>query len=151
MVKVLFLLGVVPMLMQCTLLKTLVGIQPRKPEVHLIKIQVKRADLKSVELVAQLEIQNPNDFELRFADVRYQLSMHNEIVAEGVYTEEVVIRELATTTLQVPIRLHTMQAVKTLFKFFQDRKAVAKWTADANFVSPLGKIGIHIADEKEIR
>lgn len=146
----LFFLGIVPMLLQCTLLKTLVGIQPRKPEVHLIKIQVKRADLKSMELIAQLEIQNPNDFQLRFADVHYKLSVHNEIVAEGVYTEEIVIREQATTTLQVPIHLHTMQAVKTLFQFFTDHKAVAKWTADANFVSPLGKIGIHIADEKEI-
>jgi LEA14-like dessication related protein len=137
-------------LIQCTFFKALVGIQPRKPEVHLLKLQVKKVDLKSIELVAQLAIQNPNDFQLRFSDVNYQLSIHGKLVAEGVYTDEMVIRSSATTTLDVPIRLNTMEAVQTVFRFFQDRTALAKWTANANFISPLGKIAIHFSDEKEL-
>lgn len=138
------------MLPQCVFFKALVGIQPRKPEVELLKLQVKRADLKGVDVVAQLAIKNPNDFQLRFSDVKYQLSFHDKVVAEGVYQEELLIKELTTTTLDVPIHLNTMEAAQSLFQFFQDRKGLAKWTADANFISPLGKIAIHLSDEKEL-
>ena len=151
MVRALFLCCWLPALVQCTFLKALVGIQPRKPTVHLLKLHVQRANLKSIELVAQLAVQNPNDFQLPFSYLRYQLAIFDETVAEGVYKEELVIRESATTVIDVPIRLHTLQVAKNLSQFLQGHKVVAKWTADANFVSPLGKIGIHLAEEKELR
>ena len=136
---------------QCTFLKALVGIQPRNPKVHLVKLQVHRADLKSIEMTAQLLIQNPNDFELRFSDVHYQLNSHDKLLAEGTYTQEMVIQASTATTLYVPIQLQILQAAQVIQDFLKEGKALIKWTADANFISPLGGISIHLADEKELK
>ena len=147
----LMLLVLLPLLAQCTFLKQIVGIRPRKPEVQLQKIQLVKASPEALDLDVKMRITNPNDFNLRFSDLEYELFVEEKKLAEGIYKEEFTLNSNSTVTLEIPVRVHTLQVLSTLARFFREKQLQAKWVAKANFVSPLGKIAVNFDGEETIR
>jgi LEA14-like dessication related protein len=126
----------------------MVGISPRKPEVHVLKVQVKKANLTTVELLVRLSIQNPNSFDLRFSHLQYQLFFHEKPLAEGERKEDVIIKENSTEEVEVPVTVHTREALLLLPALLHNEKPKVKWTAKTVFISPLGQIQLEFEEEK---
>ena len=82
----------------------------RKPEVTLNSVRVAGIGLRGASLIAELDINNPNDFTIETDSIRYQLFANTSgdgtswaPVMERTFSQRVVIDEDKTTRVDIPI------------------------------------------------
>ena len=89
---------------------------PKIPEIRVKGIQVKSLGLRAAELVAQVEIDNPNAFGLSFSDFDYQLNVNRQKWGQGNIRQGGSIPEKSSGTVYIPLQLDLMSMGQTAYK-----------------------------------
>ncbi|MEW6219439.1 MAG: LEA type 2 family protein [Thermodesulfobacteriota bacterium] len=92
-----------PFLLALALLAGCASLRLEPPQVNLLSLAVEDVTLSHINLTAQLRFYNPNPEPLTITEVRYQLELADEIVAEGRSRLPVTVAggETGTTELRL--------------------------------------------------
>ena len=82
----------------------------RKPEVRVRSVNARSAE----EMVAQLEIVNPNPFLLRVLSVDYEVSVGDRLCGKGRRSEELVLAARDTTFADFPLAIDYLELLKSI-------------------------------------
>jgi LEA14-like dessication related protein len=82
----------------------------RAPEVNLASVRVGGIGLRGASLIAELDIENENDFDIETDSITYQLFANTastgenwQSVLQRSYTQRIVIAEDKVTRVEIPI------------------------------------------------
>ena len=101
----------------------------RKPEIELTGVKVGGLGLRGGSLIAQLEIKNPNSFDLETAIITYDLKVADRTTnggenwidfARGEFNQKVTVEDGGTTLVEVPIEF-TYASVGSAIRSIMDR------------------------------
>ncbi|UCB53705.1 MAG: LEA type 2 family protein [Thiotrichales bacterium] len=97
---------------------------PKLPDISLKGIQVRNVGLKSAELVAQVEIDNPNSFDLSFSNFDYQLNVNQAKWGQGSIRQGGSIPQKGSSTVEIPVKLDLMSMGQTAYKLLTSKQPV---------------------------
>ena len=136
----------------CAYLKEAVGLVVRKPQVSLVAIDVEKADFSSLDLLVSLQIDNPNDFAIRFFNLRYDLNAAGKLLATGKFDDKITVPKEGRQLLRLPIAVDTRSAVGLASQLLRGRQdLMAELTATTFFEGPLGPIEVNVSESKALR
>ncbi len=78
---------------------------PKMPGIKIKNVEVKKLGFTSAELVAKVEIDNPNDFDLVLKNLDYQLKINQKKWGQGEITKSSSIPRKAKGIIEIPITL----------------------------------------------
>jgi LEA14-like dessication related protein len=85
----------------------------RRPEVVLNSVRVAGIGLRGASLIAELDINNQNDFDIETDSIKYQLFANTSgdgstwsPVLQRTYAQRILIKEEQTTRVEVPIEFN---------------------------------------------
>lgn len=95
---------------------------PKLPQVKLKNLKVNNLSLTSADLVAQIEIDNPNAFNLGLSKFNYKLDINQQTWGEGVGSGSSSIPKKGKGTLNIPIKLNLLSMGKTAYQMINDNR-----------------------------
>jgi LEA14-like dessication related protein len=95
---------------------------PKLPEIKLKDLQVKNLSLTAAEVIARVEIYNPNDFDLGFSDFNYQLSINQQPWGEGNINQSRSLPKKDRGTIDIPVKLNLMSMGQTAFQILSNKQ-----------------------------
>lgn len=135
----------------CTMLRETIGLGPLRPTVSLQAIEVSKVSMTSIELVASVRVDNPNDFALTFRNLAYRLDAGNLEIAVGHYREDVRISAESRGVLRLPVTVHANNAVKLFRMLLQSKgELMTEMKAKADFVTPFGDMEVKFEDRRPV-
>lgn len=139
-------------LSSCAHLKALVGLGLRNPEVHLKSVRVKHVSFSRVSVSIDLNVHNPNEFELKMERLEYQLRINETLVAKGEHQESILIGAEQTADVSLPAEVDLKSSISIIRKILAGRKSqfIANWLGTAYFHSSFGPIKIQHSDSKTL-
>jgi LEA14-like dessication related protein len=95
---------------------------PKLPAITLKDLQVKNLSLTAAEVVARVEIDNPNDFDLGFSDFNYQLNINQQSWGQGKIDQSRNIPKKGKGTIDIPVRLNLMSMGQTAYQLLSKQQ-----------------------------
>jgi len=95
---------------------------PRLPEITIKGIEIKSLGLSAAELVARLEIDNPNAFDLAFSNLDYQLNVNQQQWGQGSIRQGGSIPQKGRGTIDIPVKLDLMSMGHTAYRMLSNRQ-----------------------------
>ncbi len=92
---------------------------PRLPKVQLRNLKVKNLSLTSADLVAEIEVDNPNAFKLGLSNFNYRLNINQQAWGEGISSSSKSIPEKAKGTLSIPLKLNLLSMGKAAYQLIK--------------------------------
>jgi len=89
---------------------------PKLPEIRIKGVQIKNLSFTEAELVAQVEVDNPNAFDLGFSDFNYQLNMNQQKWGQGSISENNSVPKNSKGTIDIPVKLNLVSMGQTVYK-----------------------------------
>jgi LEA14-like dessication related protein len=74
-----------------------------KPSIILREIIIEPRSLKEVNLLLDIEVQNPNRFDLTLTSFEYTVCLNNKEIGNGRLEKELLIPASSTTRAQIPV------------------------------------------------
>ena len=97
---------------------------PRLPRVSLNDVTVRNLSISSAELVARVEIENPNAFDLVFTDFDYSLKINRQEWGQGSIQDNIRVPEKGRSTIAIPVKLDMLSMGRTVYQVLADRQAL---------------------------
>ena len=97
---------------------------PRLPRVSLNDVTVRNLSISSAELVAHVEIENPNAFDLVFTDFDYRLKINRQEWGQGRIKDDIRVPEKGRSTIDIPLKLDMLSMGRTVYQALADRQAL---------------------------
>jgi LEA14-like dessication related protein len=98
---------------------------PKLPVVKLKDLQLKNLGLTAAEVVARVEIDNPNSFALGFSDFNYQLNINQQSWGEGRISGSRSVPEKGKGTIDIPVRLNLVSMGQTAYQMLSEKQPLA--------------------------
>ena len=95
---------------------------PKLPEVRIRNVQLKNLSLMAAEVVAQVEIENPNAFDLGLSDFNYQLNVNQQPWGQGSINKSSSIPEKGKGTIEIPVKLDMTSMGRTAYQMLSNRQ-----------------------------
>jgi LEA14-like dessication related protein len=95
---------------------------PKIPEIKITGVKINNLSLMAAELVAQVEIINPNDFDLAFSDFDYQLNINQQSWGQGSISEKNSVPKKGRGTIDIPVKLNMMSMGQTAYKMLSNKQ-----------------------------
>lgn len=95
---------------------------PKLPTVRIATIQLKSLSLLAAELVAEVEIDNPNVFDLGFSDFDYRLNVNQQPWGQGSINKRSRILKKSKGTVEVPLKLNVASMGQTAYRLLSNRE-----------------------------
>lgn len=95
---------------------------PKLPTIRIETIQLKSLSLVAAELVAQVEIDNPNVFDLGFSDFDYRLNVNQQPWGQGSVNKSGRISKKSKGTIEVPLKLNIASMGQTAYRLLSNRE-----------------------------
>ncbi len=89
---------------------------PKMPSVRLQKVSVNSLNLASADIVADLEIDNPNAFDLALKNFNYKLDVNDKTWGEGTGATPNSIPQKSTGTIRIPLTLNLMTMGQSVYQ-----------------------------------
>ncbi len=89
---------------------------PKLPEIRVKGVQIKNLSFTEADLVAQVEVDNPNAFDLGFSDFNYQLNMNQQNWGQGSISENNSVPKNSKGTIDIPVKLNLVSMGQTVYK-----------------------------------
>jgi LEA14-like dessication related protein len=89
---------------------------PKLPVIKLKDLQVKQLSLTAADVVARVEVENPNDFELGFSDFNYQSW------GEGSINQGKSVPKKGKSTIDIPVKLNLMSMGQTAYHMLSKKQ-----------------------------
>jgi LEA14-like dessication related protein len=97
---------------------------PRLPRISLNDVTVRKLSISSAELVARVEIENPNAFDLVFTDFDYRLKINRQDWGQGSIKDNVTVPEKGRSTIDIPVKLDMLSMGRTVYQVLAERQAL---------------------------
>ena len=78
---------------------------PKAPVIKIKGVKIKNRSFTSVELVAQVEVNNPNDFDLALKNFNYQLNINQQKWGQGEIAKSSNIPKKGKGIIDIPLKL----------------------------------------------
>ena len=95
---------------------------PKIPKISIKDIQIKKMGLKAAELLARVEIDNPNAFDLSFSHLDYQLSVNQQQWGQGSIRQGGSIPQKGRATIDIPVQLDMMSMGQTAYTMLSNNQ-----------------------------
>lgn len=95
---------------------------PKLPAVRLANLQLKSLNLMVAEIVAQVEIDNPNAFDLAFSDFNYQLNINQQPWGQGSVNKGSRIPKKQKGVVAIPFTLNIASLGQAAYRLLMDRQ-----------------------------
>ncbi len=136
----------------CAYLKEVVGIGPLRPKVTLSEIEVKHVSMVALSLEIAIKVDNPNDFDLKLKNLKYDMVASEVKLADGTYREEITIPASGNTIVKLPVAVDPNHAIKLIKHLLQNGKEIiATVNAEADFATPFGDTEVSFEETKPLR
>lgn len=96
---------------------------PKLPNVRIKGVNVKNISFTTAELVAQIEVDNPNDFALGLSNINYQLSINQTKWGQGKISDNVNIPKKGKAVVEIPLKLNLLSAGKSVYDVVINKKS----------------------------
>lgn len=95
---------------------------PKLPDIKVKDVKVNKLSFMAAELVAQVEIDNPNAFDLGFSDFNYQLNINQQEWGRGNINTSSAIPQKGKGTIDIPVKLNISSMGKTVYQLLSKRQ-----------------------------
>jgi len=95
---------------------------PKMPVIKVKGVKIKNLSLAAAEVVAQVEIDNPNAFDLAFSDFDYQLDINQQNWGQGSISQRSSIPQKAKGTIEIPLKLNIMSMGQTAYQLLSSKQ-----------------------------
>lgn len=95
---------------------------PKLPDIKIKGVQIKKLSFTEADLVAQVEIDNPNAFDLGFSDFDYQLNINQQQWGKGSIAQRSSIPQKGKGTIDIPVKLNMMSMGKTAYQMLSSKQ-----------------------------
>ena len=92
------------------------------PDIKIKDVQIKNLSFAAAELVALVEIVNPNSFELGFSNFNYQLNVNQQSWGQGSINKSKSIAENGKATIEIPLKLNMLSMGQTAYKMLANKQ-----------------------------
>ena len=89
------------------------------PQVHLVKIEVIRANLLEQKFLLHFRVDNPNDRDLTVRALEYRIHLADILLAEGEHEHWFTVGPKRSAYFKVPIRTNLWPKVRDLVKLLK--------------------------------
>jgi len=97
---------------------------PKMPVIKVKGIKIKNLSLTAAEVVALVEIDNPNVFDLAFSDFDYQLDINQQNWGQGSISQRSSIPQKAKGTIEIPVKLNIMSMGQTAYQLLSSKQTL---------------------------
>jgi LEA14-like dessication related protein len=94
---------------------------PKIPDIKVKSVKVKNLSFTTADLITQVEITNPNAFNLALSDFDYQLNINKQTWGKGKLTEKNIVPEKGKAVIEVPIKLDILNAGQSAYKLLLNK------------------------------
>ena len=95
---------------------------PKMPVIKVKGVKIKNLSLAAAEVVAQVEIDNPNAFDLAFSDFDYQLDINQQNWGQGSISQRSSIPQKAKGMIEIPVKLDIMSMGKSAYQLLSSKQ-----------------------------
>ena len=97
---------------------------PKIPDIRIRDISVKNISFISAELVARIEMNNPNDFDMGVSNLNYQLNINQENWGQGKITNNINISRKGKGLVSIPLKINFLTAGMSVYDIVVNKKPV---------------------------
>lgn len=94
---------------------------PKIPEIKVKDVKVKNLSFSTADLIAQVEISNPNAFDLAMSDFNYQLNINQQTWGKGSLNEKNHVPQKGKTVIDIPVKLDILSAGQSAYKMLLNK------------------------------
>lgn len=94
---------------------------PKIPAIKLKDIKIKNMSFTSAEVLAQVEVSNPNDFDLGLKSFIYQLNVNQKNWGQGNIKQAINIPKKSKGIIEIPVTLDLMSIGTALYPLLQNK------------------------------
>ncbi|NQY99813.1 MAG: LEA type 2 family protein [Bdellovibrionales bacterium] len=118
-----------------------------KPKVKLHGIELQKIDFQNVDLVFEVEVQNPNDFKLSMKGLNYVVEMNGDKVATQDLNTPVEVGAQQSSIVKLPLKLDYAQIFGSIGGFLKAKESTYTIKGSAQF----GVLSLPFSESGEIR
>ncbi len=96
---------------------------PKLPDVKIKDVNVKSISFTTAELVARIEVDNPNDFALGLNNINYQLIINQKNWGQGKISDTVNIPKKGKAVIEIPLKLNLLSAGESVYDVVVNKKS----------------------------
>jgi LEA14-like dessication related protein len=135
----------------CAYFRELIGLGAQQPKVHLVDAAVTGFSLTGISLLVTLSVENPNEFDLSFAKLRYKMSVGNSVVASGVLADHVTIPAEGHQQVKLPLDVEGQNVLQLVHDVLtKSNETIAVLNATADFDTPFGPMEVGFEDRRPL-
>ena len=98
---------------------------PKIPSVRLKTVNINKLSLQTADLVARVEINNPNAFDLGLSQLNYQLQINQQQWAQGNVKQLKPIPKKSAGIVDIPVTLDLLTAGRAAYTVLMQKQPVA--------------------------
>lgn len=117
--------------------ETLISRAIQEPELSIKGISIEHVSLDTISLGLNLNVTNPNTFQLALAEYRYKLKLNDKSMFEGAQSDGFHITGSSSKTLQVPLTIRFKEAIALLNEMKQTNTLSYSASAELFVDNPL--------------
>jgi LEA14-like dessication related protein len=136
----------------CAYLKEAIGLGPLRPKVKLVDVEIKHVSMVALSLEISIKIDNPNNFEMKLKNLKYDMVASDIMLADGDYTEQITIPASGNTEVKLPVAVNPSHAISFIKQILNDGKEIISTvSATADFTTPFGDTEVSFEQTKPLR
>jgi LEA14-like dessication related protein len=97
---------------------------PKVPEIKVKTVKVKNLSFTTADLVTQVEISNPNAFNLAINNFDYQLYINQQSWGKGKLNEKYIVPEKGKAVIEVPVKLDILNVGQSAYKLLLNKSPI---------------------------
>ncbi len=135
----------------CSHMRHLLGMVADKPEVRLLKVDVRSVSTKRMELDFLLEVINPNSFSVEIEELEYSVRSLDLDLGQGAHKDSIALQSHERVEVRLPFQINPDTLVQLMRKYIQNPKELkVQFRANLFLGTAIGKMDMHFEDEKTI-
>ena len=96
---------------------------PRLPGIKLKDVKLKKLGFTEADVVAEVEIENPNAFDLGLSNFNYQLNINQQTWGQGKISQSSSIPKKGKGTIEIPAKLNLLSMGQTAYALLSKKQA----------------------------
>ncbi len=135
----------------CQYLRESFGLVPQKPYVSVKEIQIRSFNLREFKLKVKISVQNPNNYNLEFSHLNYQVTLNEQIVATGLLKEAFNFPPEKSVDVDLPLTLTGLETLQIVIQAFQKQKPITfGLSGSVRFHSAFGEMTVNFNHKKNL-
>lgn len=123
----------------------------KEPTAHISNTQITGLSFTKVDLMFDVNINNPNDVAIDLAGLDYNLKINNNVLVSGNQKEPLEINAMASSSVQIPVSVNYNDLYKAIQSLSQKDKSGYSFEGGLSFNLPvLGDVRVPVSTSGEI-